>query len=120
MFRNTPLKMYSRIGETEEDFVERCQEAAHQAADAAVAKLRDRHETRIDRVKDQIQTAQTRMITAGQEASAQQQSELISGAGDLLGTLLGGRARSNPLGAPPRAGQPPRRPGPAPKPRPAS
>ena len=66
MFRNTPLKIYSRIGETEEDFVERCQEAAHQAADAAVAKLRDRHETRIDRVKDQIQTAQTRMITAEQ------------------------------------------------------
>ena len=38
-----------------------------------------------------------RMLTAEQELSASKQGELISVAGDVLGTLLGGRKRSNPL-----------------------
>ncbi len=92
------LKLYSRVGETEEQFRARCQEATETAADAAVAKLTDRYKTRIDRLKDQISAADHRVAELEGEASAKQQDELLSGAGDLLGALLGGRKSSNPLG----------------------
>jgi seryl-tRNA synthetase len=38
------------------------------------------------------------MATAESDASSRQQQEMLAGAGDLLGALLGGRRRSNPLG----------------------
>lgn len=98
VFRNEELKLYSRVGELEEEFVARCEAAAEDAADAEVAALKDKYATRIDRVQDQLQVARTRMATAEQDYSASQQSEVISGAGDILGALFGGRKRSNPLG----------------------
>ncbi len=63
-----------------------------------MAKLAGRYETRIDRVRDQISTADARVRELDAEASAKKQEEVMSGAGDLLGALLGGRSRSNPLG----------------------
>ena len=76
----------------------RCESAADDAADAAMAKLADRFRTRIDRVKDQISTADARVRELEDTAAAKQQEELLSGAGDLLGAFLGGRKGSNPLG----------------------
>jgi hypothetical protein len=98
IFRNAELKLYSRVGETEDDFLSRCRSAAEDAADAAVAKLRDRFGSRIDSLQDQIRTAASRLDEARSDAAGRQQEEVISGAGDLLGTFLGGRSRSNPLG----------------------
>lgn len=95
---NIPLKLYSRVGESAEEFRLRCDAAAEDAADVAMAKLADRYEARIDRVKTQISTADVRVRELEGAASAKKQEELISGAGDLLGALLGGSKRSNPLG----------------------
>lgn len=97
IYRNQALKLWSRVGESEAEFAARCREAAQDAADAAVAKLREKYAQRIERVRDQLEAARVRMLTAEQEAKASQQGELISVAGDVLGTLLGGRKRSNPL-----------------------
>ncbi|HEX6947624.1 MAG TPA: DUF87 domain-containing protein [Acidimicrobiia bacterium] len=97
VFRNPALKIYSRVGETEEDFVARCKEVAQEAADTALAKLRDKYAARIERVQDQLEAARVRMLTAEQELAASRQGEVLSGVGDLLGTFLGGRKRSNPL-----------------------
>jgi hypothetical protein len=98
LHRNAALKLYSRPDETREGFARRCSEVAEAAADEQVAKLNDRYAARISRVRDQIEAARIRMLTAEQEHSARKQSEFLSGAGDLLGTLIGGRSRSNPLG----------------------
>ena len=46
-----------------------------------------------------FQAAQDRMAEAGAEAQARQQQELMAGAGQLLGSLLGGRSRSRGLSA---------------------
>ena len=97
IFRNTKLGLYSRVGEAEEEFLARCRQAAEDAADDAVAKLRDKYRTRIDRVKDQISKAEARVAELEGEVAARRQAEVLSGAGDLLGALLGGRSRSNPL-----------------------
>ncbi len=93
-----PLKLYSRVGESEGEFRTRCQSAADGAADEAMAKLTDRYRARIERVKTQISSADARVRELSGVAAAKQQDELMMGAGDLLGALMGGRKSSNPLG----------------------
>jgi len=97
VFKNEPLKIYSRIGETAEEFAERCAEAAEDAADAEVAKLRDRYEVKIDRVKDQLATAERRTRELEVDTQSRRQQELVAGAGDLLSVFLGGKRRSRSL-----------------------
>jgi hypothetical protein len=92
---NPGLKLYSRIGESPEDFAARCGEAAEDAADADIAKLKDTYATKIDRVRDQISTAERRVSELESDVAAQKQDELLSGAGDLLGAIIGGRRRSS-------------------------
>ena len=51
IFRNRPLKLFSRPGETEEQFAARADEAAQAAADAETARIRDRLEAKQDRLE---------------------------------------------------------------------
>ncbi len=97
IYKNDGLKLYSRVGETEEEFVARVRESASQAADADIAKLKDKYEARIDRVKDQISTAESRVAELETTASSKKQEELLTGVGDLLGGLLGGKKTSTAL-----------------------
>lgn len=97
IFKNDALKLYSRVGETEEEFMARCKDSSAQAADAEMAKLKDRYQTRIDRVKDQISSAQSRVADLETAASSKKQEELLTGVGDFLGGLLGGRKASTAL-----------------------
>ncbi len=97
VFKNEPLKIYSRIGETADEFAERCAEAAEDAADAEVAKLRDRYEVKIGRVKDQLATAERRTRELEVDTQSRRQQELVAGAGDLLSVFLGGKRRSRSL-----------------------
>ncbi|REK24065.1 MAG: hypothetical protein DWQ40_01540, partial [Actinobacteria bacterium] len=85
-------------GESEEDFLARCEAEAAKAADAEMAKLKDKYKARIDRVKDQISKAEARVIELGSKADAKKQEEILTGVGDLLGGLLGGRRSSSTLG----------------------
>jgi hypothetical protein len=95
--KNPALKLYSRVGESPEEFAARCRAAAEDAADAETAALRKKHETKIDRVKDQLAAAEARMRELETDVSTRRQAEVVSGAGDLLGALLGGRRRTSGL-----------------------
>src|SRR5690606_39500377 len=53
IWHNPALKAFSRPGETEEEFRERCRQLVEEEADAAIAKLKDRYAARIERAKDQ-------------------------------------------------------------------
>ena len=97
VFKNAALKLYSRIGESDEDFKARCDEAAEDAADAEVAKLRDRYQVKIDRVKDQLAAAERRARELETDTQSRRQQELVAGAGDLLSVFLGGKRRSRSL-----------------------
>lgn len=88
---NRALKLFSRPGETPESFANRCTEAAANAADAEADKIRQRLETRIDRLKDQVADAQQRAEQLQEQATMSRTTEVISGAGSVLGALLGGR-----------------------------
>lgn len=91
------LKLYSRVAESKEDFGARCRAAAHEAADAAMSKLKDQYATRIDRLQDQVSAADTRVKELEADSSARTQTEVMSGIGDLLGAFLKGRLGSTTL-----------------------
>lgn len=99
VFKNTTLKLYSRIGESEADFRTRCAAAAEEAADAAIAALKDKYKTKIRSVQDQLANAERRVRELEDDVQGRRQNELISGAGALLGSILGGRSASRAVGS---------------------
>jgi hypothetical protein len=94
VWRNAELSLYSRVGENEEEFRTRCREAAEDAADADLVKLKDRYAGRIDRVRGQISKADRRVAELEADVAARKQQEVVSGVGDVLGSLLGGKSKS--------------------------
>ncbi len=96
--RNEALKVWSRPGETPEQFAARCALAAEEKADAETAKLRTTLETRVDRIKDAIDAAERKMDQAQEERKASRNEELLAGAGDLLGALFGGKKSTRGIG----------------------
>ena len=89
--QNAQLKLASRPGETPEEFRRRCDEAAQAAADAEAAKIRDRLETKQDRLQAALAQAQRRVEELTTDERTRQANELVAGAGAVLGALLGGR-----------------------------
>ena len=95
---NPELKLYGRPGESADEFAERCRRAADDAADAETAALREKYESKVTRLRDQIASATDRVDVLEEEASSRRNSELLSTAGSILGGLLGGRSRRSVLG----------------------
>jgi hypothetical protein len=88
---NKQLKLWSRPGETAEQFADRCRQAADAGADDATAALRAKYETKAKRLRDQLMTAQARVEQYDVDAKASRNDDLLSTAGGLLGSFLGGR-----------------------------
>ena len=95
---NQRLKLYGRPGEAADDFAIRCGRAAGDAADAEIAKLRDKYEAKAKRLREQIAAAEDRASVLEQQAVGQRNTELFSTAGSILGDLLGGRSKGRVLG----------------------
>jgi hypothetical protein len=89
--KNASLKLFSRPGETPEEFAQRCDEAAQAAADREAAKIRDRLETKKKRLTVALEQAQRRIEELSEDERSRKQHELLAGAGAVLGALLGGR-----------------------------
>ncbi len=95
--KNASLKLYSRVGETPDDFLERCRAAAEDRADEDAAKLRDRFEGRMDTVRDRIERYRLDVEEKELDLETRRHEEVASGAGQLLSVLLGGRKRTSGL-----------------------
>ncbi len=91
IFRNPDLKLYSRVDESRDDFAERCDRAARNRADEAVAKQRDRFENRLKRLRSQVDAASRRLDELQVDVSGRRQDEVLDGIGSILGSILGGR-----------------------------
>jgi hypothetical protein len=81
---NPDLKLYSRSGETPEDFATRCQSAAMAEADKKAVPLQKKYETK-------LRTLQTRLATASTQAAQAKQTGFMDSAASVLGGFLGGR-----------------------------
>lgn len=92
VFKNPSLKAYGRIGESRADFEARCARRAADASDEAVAALKKKYASRIDRARDEIDRAMERVEDARGDVDARRQEEVMSGAGTVLGVLLGRRS----------------------------
>ncbi len=92
IFRNPALRLYSRPGETEEAFLARADQAAQAKADEETARIRDRLEAKQDRLEAALETARRRAEELESEQRSRWTTEVIAGAGSVLGVLLGGRA----------------------------
>lgn len=88
---NKALKLYSRPDEADADFTARCEKAADDKADEETAKLRKKLESKMSTVQKAIDREEIRIRELEAKASDSKQHELLSGAGDLLGSLLGGK-----------------------------
>jgi hypothetical protein len=88
---NAPLKLFARPGETADAFFQRCYTAADTKGDEEVAKLRDKYEAKVDRLRTQIASAEDRADVLESEKKGRRNEELLSTAGSILGGLLGGR-----------------------------
>ena len=91
IFRNPALRLYSRPGETEEAFLARADQAAQAKADEETARIRDRLEAKRDRLEAALATARRRAEELESEQRSRWTTEVIAGAGSVLGVLLGGR-----------------------------
>ncbi|MFK7889249.1 MAG: ATP-binding protein [Granulosicoccus sp.] len=95
LFRNTELKLYSRVDETQEEFEQRCLQAADRHADEDADKLRQVLSKRIDRINDAIEKSEDKLrelrFDAESRKKDQRTSQVLDIAGGLLGNLLGGR-----------------------------
>jgi hypothetical protein len=88
---NAALKLFARPGEPLDKFEARCAQLADERADAEIAKLRDKYESKATTLRRQIESADDRADVLAEEATGKRNSELLSTAGSILGGLLGGR-----------------------------
>jgi hypothetical protein len=88
---NRDLKLFSRPGETADAFAVRCQEAASNKSDEETAKLRDKYGAKVTALQQQIRTAEGQAEVLESEAKGRRNQEILSTAGSILGSLLGGK-----------------------------
>ena len=95
LFYNPELKVYSRIGETRDDFESRCEQVADAGADKDVEKLRKVLVKKLERINASIKKAEDKLRGIQFDAISRKQdqrtSQVIDIAGGVLGSLLGGR-----------------------------
>jgi hypothetical protein len=90
--RNAKLKLYSRVGETPEQFAQRCVEAADALADQKLASVRDKYKPRYDKARAALAAAQDQVGVHESQAKAARNDGVVGAVGDLLGGFLGGRS----------------------------
>jgi len=94
VLRNPKLKLVGRPGESADDFAARCTAAADDAADAAQVKVQQKYEARIAKARVALDTAADRVEQARAAQQTRRSDSLATGAGALLGAVLGGKRRA--------------------------
>ncbi len=97
---NKELKLFSRPGETADEFYQRCYQAADAKGDAATAALRDKYQAKVTSLQGQLQASEGRANVLEAEQKGRRNDEIFSTAGSILGDLFGGRkSRGGMLGS---------------------
>ncbi len=91
LMMNSELKLTSRVGESAEDFEQRCNAAAGERADEDVAKLRKSLETKMDRIRAAIDKSEDRIRELEADVDSRGKEQMLDLAGSVLGSVLGGR-----------------------------
>lgn len=95
LLANTELKLYSRPGESADDFAARCVAAAEAEADKKAAALRSKYETKLAGLQSRLMSA----ASTAEAAAAARNADVIGGVGSVLGGLFGGRRSTSAISA---------------------
>ncbi|MFN8124952.1 MAG: DUF87 domain-containing protein [Candidatus Nanopelagicales bacterium] len=101
VFANKALKAYSRVGESAEEFTQRCSQIAMAEADRKVAALQTKYESK-------VRALQTRLATASgqvQAAESARNQGVLGDAASVIGGFLGGRRSTSSIAAAARRAQ---------------
>ena len=96
---NKALKLFSRIGESAEEFAARCAAAADAKADEEQAKITVSLQKKADTVEAAIAKAQDRVEEREVDVSTRKRDTVLSGLGSLAGAVLGGRKNARSIAA---------------------
>jgi hypothetical protein len=93
---NPTLKLYARPGELERDFRARCQQAAREARDAAVDKLREKYDVKLKRFEERLAREQQELAEDKAAYKGRMAEEVLSGLATVAGAIgvLGRRSTS--------------------------
>ena len=95
LLANAELKLFSRPGESPEEFSARCAIAAEAEADKKTAALRGKYETKLAGLQSRLSSAASRAA----QAQAARNTDMMSGVGSVLGGLLSGRRSTSSISA---------------------
>ena len=87
--RSAEFKLVSTPGESEGDFRARLQQAANEARDIAVGKLRKRYDGKLNTLENRLQRARQKVETQEEQASQSKLDTAISVGTAVLGAFLG-------------------------------
>ena len=97
LLQSPTLKLYGKPGETERDFRARVQQAAREARDDAVDKIRDTYEAKLDRVITQKEREEAELAEDRAQLQGRVAEEVFSGLDSVAGLfgLFGSRRRKS-------------------------
>jgi hypothetical protein len=81
------LGLYAQPGESERDFAVRAQQAAREKRDAEVQKLRQKYETKLNRLEDRLTREQAELSDDQALYDARKREELVSAGETVVGML---------------------------------
>ena len=91
LFRHGGLKMTSRPGESERDFLIRIRGAVHEKRDAGLDKLRRKWEAKLASARERVRRAETRVASEKQDVQQSTVQTTVSFGATILGAVLGRR-----------------------------
>jgi hypothetical protein len=94
LFAVKALRLHSRPGETEAEFMARVHHASREARDEQVEALRHRYGARIARAREGVERASEAIGREEQQAQQQKMQTAVSFGATLLGALLGRKSAS--------------------------
>ncbi len=101
VFSNPELKVYSRVGESQAQFTERCAVLAQEQADAKVAALKTKYDSKLRTLRTRLDAAEDK----AEAAAAARNTGMMSEVGSVLGGFLGGRKSSSAIASAARRAQ---------------
>ena len=91
LFRHAGLKMTSRPGESERDFMIRVRDAVHEKRDAGLDRLRRKWETKLATARERVRRAEARVASEKQDVTQSTMQTTVSFGATILGAVLGRR-----------------------------
>ncbi|HEX6323885.1 MAG TPA: DUF87 domain-containing protein, partial [Vicinamibacterales bacterium] len=91
LFRHAGLKMTSRPGESERDFLIRVRDVLHEKRDIALDKLRRKWDAKLTTARERVRRAEARVAGEKQDVQQSTMQTTVSFGATILGAVLGRR-----------------------------